>query len=230
MRSKRVLSTTLIVLLLFVIVVINACKHQVYVMPVSERIGDSSICFERDVLPIFQSNCAKSGCHDASSARAGYVLDSYADIVKNGIMPGNPAASTIWQAIGMKAFNVSTMPPNGVSLTANDLYLIRQWIATGAIDSGACTTSNCDTTLFTYSGVVAPLMQTYCVGCHSSAASAGGSLADYNDVATAAKNGAMIGDIEHLPGYNAMPQGGNMLETCQIKQIKEWVAAGALNN
>src|SRR5690349_8075119 len=42
--------------------------------------GDTALCFERDILPIFQSNCAKSGCHDAASAQDGYVFTSYQTI------------------------------------------------------------------------------------------------------------------------------------------------------
>ena len=74
------------------------------------------------------------------------------------------------------------------------------------------------------------MMQTYCVGCHNSAAASGGSLNDYTSVMQAAVNGRMIGDVSHLSGYNAMPLGGTMLEDCQITQIKKWVAAGAPNN
>ena len=212
------------------IISINACRHSPYVLPVNLRVGDPNICFEHDILPIFQSNCAKSNCHDASSGASGYVLDNYADIVKKGIVPGNPAASKIWQSISMKIFNVSVMPRDAPLLSAKDLDLIRRWIATGAIDSGACSNITCDTTAFTYSGTIAPMMQTYCVGCHNSAAASGGSLNDYTSVMQAAVNGRMIGDISHSTGYNAMPLGGSMLEDCQITQIRKWVAAGAPNN
>ena len=60
----------------------NSCVHQPYVLPVNMRTGDASICFERDVLPIFQSNCAKSGCHDAGAHKGGYALDNHADVGK----------------------------------------------------------------------------------------------------------------------------------------------------
>ena len=53
---------------------------------------------------------------------------------------------------------------------------------------------------------------------------------DYNSVMTAATTGRLIGDISHLSGYNDMPLGGTQLQDCQIKQVKKWVAAGALNN
>ncbi len=100
----------------------------------------------------------------------------------------------------------------------------------GAIDTGGCSSNVCDTNSFTYSGAIAPLMQVYCTGCHNATSAPGGSLADYNSVRVAAVNGNMIGDISHLSGYNAMPQGGAKLAECQILQIKKWVAAGAPNN
>ena len=232
MRNYRKSGAVLVVLLLTICgwIFTNSCTHQAYVLPASMRTGDPNICFERDVLPIFQSNCAKSGCHDGDSRKAGYKLDTYQDIVKKGIVPGNPAASKIWESISMKIFDVEVMPINAPALTASQLSVIRQWIATGAIDSGACNTTVCDTNSFTYSGAIAPIMQLYCTGCHNSPSSTGGNLSDYNDVMNAAVNGRLIGDISHLPGYNAMPQGGTMLEDCQITQIKKWVAAGAPNN
>lgn len=209
---------------------LNSCQHQYYVMPENLRTGDPTICFERDVLPIFQSNCAKSHCHDAGHGAGGYTLDSYSDIVKKGIVPGNTAASVIWQSVSMNIFNVTPMPKDAPGLTWAQLDVIKRWIATGAIDSGACSTSPCDTTVFTYSGVIAPMMQTYCTGCHNAASAAGGSLEDYASVKEAAVNGRLIGDISHSSGYNAMPLVGAMLEDCQITQVKEWVAAGAPNN
>ncbi len=210
--------------------IINSCVHQPYVLPVNMRTGDPTICFERDVLPIFQSNCAKSGCHDAGSHASDYVLDNYNDIVRKGIVPGNTAASRIWESMTIRSDEGGIMPMNAPSLSASELDVIRRWIGTGAIDSGACATSTCDTNNFTYSGAIAPLMQSHCTGCHNSSAAAGGSLMDYASVMNAAVNGRLIGDISHLAGYNAMPSGGTILDECQITQVKKWVAAGAPNN
>ena len=222
--------TTLTLVLFFLsigIFFINSCVHAPYVLPVSQRYTDANICFERDILPIFQSNCAKSGCHGSKGA-GGYQLDSYMDIVRKGIVPGNPAASKIFESIAYSTG--SNKMPRGGSMSANDIAIIREWIATGALDSGACYTDNCDTSQFTYSKTIAPMMQLYCVGCHSSSSAPGGSLADYASVSNTAVNGRLIGDINHNSGYNAMPQGGSQLSTCQITQIENWVASGAPNN
>jgi hypothetical protein len=232
-RKKAVLLSGITFIVVAVSVTfINSCTHAPYVMPVSQRTGDPNLCFERDVLPIFVSNCAKSGCHDGGSGSEGedYVLNSYRGIVRRGIVPGNPAASRIWQSIAMNSFDVDHMPKDAPSLTSGQLSVIRRWIETGALDSGACAVTYCDTSNYTYSGAIAPMMQLYCIGCHSSASDPGGSLRDYNSVYAAAVNGRMIGNISHSPGYNAMPKGGIQLSDCQITQVKKWVAAGALNN
>jgi len=208
---------------------VNSCVHQPYVLPVSQQTGDPDICFERDILPIFQSNCAKSGCHNAASHEEGYTLDNYANIRRRGIVPGNPEASKIYESITLGR-GEKFMPQNSPALSAASINLIKRWILGGAVDSGACTTTTCDTNTFTYSGAIAPMMQTYCTGCHNSASAPGGSLTDYNSVKSAAVSGNMIGDISHTAGYNPMPQGGMQLSDCQVTQVKKWVAAGAPNN
>ena len=60
--------------------------------------GSTEVCFEADVLPIFQSNCAKAGCHDAISRKEGVILDSYANIIRNGIVPNNATNSETVQS------------------------------------------------------------------------------------------------------------------------------------
>ena len=208
---------------------INSCVHPPYVMPETQRASDPGICFERDVLPIFVSNCAKSGCHDAQSREKGYVLDSYQNIMKKGIVPGNVAASKIWESVAISTGEEDKMPKEAPALTAAQLDIIKRWIAAGAVDSGACS-SPCDSNNFTYSGAIQPMMQLYCVGCHNSASAAGGALTDYASVKNAAVNGRLIGNISHQSGYNAMPPTGIQLSDCQVAQVKKWVDAGALNN
>lgn len=211
-------------------VIVNSCVHAPYVMPATQRTNDPSICFGRDILPIFVSNCAKSGCHDARSGESGYVLDNYANIMRKGIVPGNVAASKIWESVTTGGGEDNERMPQGAQpLTAAQLDLLRRWIAYGAVDSGACYNSSCDSNNFTYSGAIAPLMSTYCTGCHNSASAAGGSLVDYASVRNAAVNGRLIGNITHQAGYNAMPPGLQLSE-CEIAQVEKWVAAGAPNN
>ncbi len=94
---------------------------------------------------------------------------------------------------------------------------------------------NCaDTTVFTYTAGVQPILSQYCYSCHSngSAASMGGNikLQDFADVKTVASNGKLTGSVSHASGFSPMPKGGNKLNDCYIVVIKKWIAAGALNN
>ncbi len=210
-------------------IAINACVHAPYVLPVAQRTFSPGVCFERDILPIFISKCGNGECHSSPRGASGYTLDNYKDIISKGIVPGNPAASKIWESVAMNTLNVQHMPINRPGLTMAELNMLRAWIAAGAVDSGDCT-NNCDSTNFTYSGAILPMIQVNCLGCHSNASATGGSLADYTSIKNAAVTGRLIGDISHTPGYNAMPLGGYRLSDCQVAQVTKWVAAGALQN
>lgn len=204
----------------------NSCQHKPFTLPDSLIQKDPTICFDRDVLPIFLSNCAMSGCHDAASGEEGYVLDSYENIIKKGIVKGNPAASRIFQSV-TRANGVEFMPRVGPGLPDVSINMLRRWIAAGAADSTSGCNVSCDTNNFTYSGAIKPLMLTYCVGCHYTSPS---NFANYSDVKDAALNRDLIPDISHTPGYQPMPQNGAKLLDCQILQVKKWVAAGAPQN
>jgi mono/diheme cytochrome c family protein len=94
---------------------------------------------------------------------------------------------------------------------------------------------SCDSTNVTYSKSVQPIIQTWCLGCHSDAQVAGGSgggnhLEGYSNLRVYALNGRLLGAVEHRPGYSPMPKYGNKLSDCDIAIIKNWVVKGAFNN
>ena len=224
---KRTAKGLAVIVVLFF--ALYSCTHSPYVMPETLRTYDPNICFERDILPIFVSNCAKSGCHDAQRHASGYELDSYDNIVKKGIIPGNSAASKIWESVTIGKGEGGIMPQHAPRLTTTQLDLLKRWIAAGAVNGGACT-ATCDTENFTYSGAIKPMMESYCVGCHNTSTSLGGALNDYNSVKTASVSGNLIANITHKAGYNPMPPTSLQMSDCQVTQIKKWVAAGAPNN
>ena len=186
--------------------------------------GDSLVCFEGEILPIFLSSCAYSGCHDSKSKEEGYVLDNWQNITKSGIKPEDPNSSKIFEVIAS-----GEMPPNG-NLTADQVSLIGKWIQQGAKNTVNCNSFSCDTSVFSYKGAVAGIMTTNCTGCHSGSNASGGiNLTTYMGVSTVALNGRLVGAITQVPDYIAMPPGG-MLSDCDINQIEKWVASGAQNN
>ena len=194
-------------------------------------VGSSTICFETDVLPIFVSNCAKVGvgCHDAITQAKGLRYDTYAEIMKT-IRPNEPANSNAWKTI-MEDKPDKRMPPlPAAALDKSKKDSIYKWIVQGALNTTSCNT-NCDTTFFSYSGTILPLLQSSCIGCHSGTVPAGNiDLTTYNNVYTLAFNGKLMGAVLHAVGFKPMPNGGNKLPDCKIIQIRKWIEVGAPNN
>lgn len=191
---------------------------------------DTGLCFERDILPIFVSNCAKSGCHDAASRQDGYVFTSYQTITSKKFRAGDPEHTELYEKITEDKPSKRMPPPQDLPLTQQQVGLIYRWITSGAPNSTGCA-GGCDSTRFTYSGVVQPLITQQCRGCHNSATSSGGvNLDNYAGVKAVAADGRLQGVINHSPGYPPMPQGGQKLSSCQIMQVEKWLASGASNN
>jgi mono/diheme cytochrome c family protein len=177
------------------------------------------VCFESSVLPIFQSSCAKSGCHDAATT-TDYNLTTYENIIQAG-------PSKMLKATGLTDEDIMPPPPN-IALTKAQRDSIAKWINEGAKNTVKCDCS-CDTTKFTYTATINPLMSTYCVSCHNPNYVGGGVLLNtYEGVQAVALNGKLMPSIKHT-GPFPMPKGGK-LSDCQITQISKWVAGGALKN
>jgi mono/diheme cytochrome c family protein len=89
----------------------------------------------------------------------------------------------------------------------------------------------CDTTAFTYSNQVQPIISQYCISCHNTNNSSGGvNLDNYNSVKDYALNGSLLGAINHENGYSNMPKNAPQLNPCDRLLIELWVNEGALNN
>lgn len=192
----------------------------------------NGVCFEQEVLPIFQANCALSGCHNPTDRQEGYDLTTYAGIVERGVVPGDYRSSNIY-AVLVKPGGGAVMPPSPYSrLSDEQITTIALWIEQGAKNTTNCNNSSaCDTTAVTFSGAVQPILQTYCTGCHGgSAPEAGVNLSTYAGTKAMATGGTLVGVITHKPGYSPMPKNGNKLSACNIAKITKWVALGAKND
>jgi cytochrome c553 len=245
-----------IVLVLFILSIVAACTHKPALpVPVSNNDTttnnnndttnnsndttvppppvDTSICFERDILPIFLSNCAKGGCHDAASHEEGYIFNSYTNIMNSGdddgIVPGDADESEIFESI-TEDDDDDRMPQDSPPLTTAQINLIRRWINEGAQNGTNCVVL-CDTNNFTYNAGIKPILQQNCIGCHNSTLTSDGvNLSTYNGVKTVAQDGRLLGTVKHQSGYPAMPQGAAKLSDCKIKQMEKWISAGYLEN
>jgi uncharacterized membrane protein len=94
--------------------------------------------------------------------------------------------------------------------------------------------NTCDTTKVTYSGTVTTIINQYCTSCHSTGAGptsgAGIILDTYNTIIPYVNNGRLMGSLNHLSGYSAMPKGQAQLPTCNLKQLQAWINKGAPQN
>ncbi|MEZ4984738.1 MAG: c-type cytochrome domain-containing protein [Saprospiraceae bacterium] len=192
-----------------------------------------SVYFSLQILPILQSNCAFSGCHDAASHQDGVVLTSYTSVINTAqVRPFDLGDSELYEVITESDPDKVMPPPPSSRLSAEQISLIERWILQGAQDLNCDpAATGCDTTSVSFSNTVLPILQTYCVGCHSGNPPSGGiNLSNYGGVQTVAANGRLAGSIRHDNGYQPMPQGGNQLSDCYIGQIVAWINAGALNN
>lgn len=185
-----------------------------------------SVCFKNDVLPLYQTYCASTGCHDGTSSGEdnNLVLTNYTNIMK-GIVANNAGQSKYYTII-----TDGSMPPgNSPKLSAAQLATIAKWINQGALNK-TCTIPICDTTQITYSNGVSQIFATYCNGCHGVAPGSGNVVLSDYAAAKAAGTGlkaAFLNAINYTSANAAMnmPQSGK-LSNCQINQITKWINNG----
>ena len=94
-------------------------------------VGES---YSTQIKPLLAKHCAL--CHGSQKQQSGLRIDSAQGILDGGdtgpaIVPGDSAKSILAQAI-MGAEGISKMPPEGPSLSAAEIALIRKWIDDGA--------------------------------------------------------------------------------------------------
>lgn len=223
--------------------VFQACKHEI---PLSSDNTDATgtpaiiippgisgrtcsadtVYFANSIQPLLNASCAMSGCHDAVSHTEGINLSTYAGILRT-VSPGRAGSSKLYSV--MVSNGESRMPPlPRPAMTAAQLSIIQKWINQGAMNN-VC--DACDTANFKYSTAIQPLLQNNCVGCHNAASLGGGiDLSTYTGAKAVAVNGRLLGTVNWLTGFSAMPKGGVKMPDCQIMQIKKWIDAGSPNN
>lgn len=83
----------------------------------------------------------------------------------------------------------------------------------------------------TFSGGVSEILIRECFQCHTNKLQLGQvTLEGYENVMPYANNGSLVGSIEHASGFSPMPKDRSKLSFCEIEIVKEWIAAGALDN
>jgi len=198
--------------------------------PAASTCSADTVYFQQQVLPVFISNCAMSGCHDDASHKDGIILTSYSGIMAGGIRAGNPGKSKIYKVISTtKPDDRMPQPPRN-PLSQEQISLISKWIGQGA-KNNSCVNASCDTSNSTYSASIKYIISDKCLGCHSGSPPAGGyDFSTYAGVKARVNDGKLWGAVNHVPGYSAMPKNGPRLSACELAKIKIWIDTGAPNN
>ncbi len=161
---------------------------------------DTGLCFERDILPIFISSCAKSGCHDAVSRQDGFAFTSWQTITSRKFVPGRPDKTELYEKITADRHD-KRMPPN-TRLTQQQIALIRTWIEHAAPNTVNCTTGGCDSAQHLYSTSVKPVLANNCKECHNSSFASGGYFFEnYNTTPAVISSGRFLGAVKQQGGY-----------------------------
>jgi len=194
-----------------------------------------TIYFATDVLPILAGNCAYSGCHDVTTAADGIILNNYTNVIgTRSVTPFDLNDSDLYENITETDPDKIMPPPPNTALSSEQINIIAKWIQQGAQNltcDGGTGASTCETTSISYGGFIVPLLQTYCLGCHSAASASGGIVLEgYANVNTYAMNGRLYGSVARLNGFSPMPQGQGQLPDCDIAKLKSWIDDGAQNN
>ncbi|HQV53368.1 MAG: hypothetical protein IPI00_12395 [Flavobacteriales bacterium] len=98
--------------------------------------------FNTEVLPIFTEHCWN--CHPTMAELDLGVTEAYNNLVNVPsvnhapairVVPGDPAASVMWHKVSGSPTYGLNMPPNGTTLSAEELQLIYDWIEQGAMNN-----------------------------------------------------------------------------------------------
>lgn len=199
---------------------------------ITKQCDSNKIYFKNQILPIFQSNCALSGCHDAIKHEEGIILDSYDNIIKTGnIRAFDISHGDIYERISSRDPNKRMPPPpmNVLSLTQQNL--ISEWILQGATNDSCDILKDCEVSSVSFMKDVMPIIDKNCKVCHSGNQPLGNlSLTNYTEIKSIVSNGKLVCVINWNTGCSQMPKGGKKLDSCSIRQIEAWINQGGLNN
>lgn len=182
-----------------------------------------TVCFNTEVLPLYVSYCASSGCHDVTSHREGVITTSYGYIM-NGIRPKNVNGSPYYTIIG------NGMPPRShAQLTNTQVAVIKKWIDQGALNTSC--TNVCDTTVYTYNGAIQAILTNNCAGCHGTSPGSAniyiGTYASAKAYISANKSifNNAVNYSTSIATSKRMPPAGKLVD-CKLLQIQKWINNG----
>lgn len=113
---------------------ISACDDTINITDIDNKIIPSSnVSYSQYIQPVFTAKCARAGCHDDQSAKAGLSLTTYSNTTQSYLVvaPFLPQNSKLVWSIEGTSGNI--MPPLGYPpVTKNQIDGIKTWIREGA--------------------------------------------------------------------------------------------------
>lgn len=218
---------------------------------------DSTIVyFQQQILPILQSNCAKSGCHTEKDRKHGVVLNSYENLMRTVEFEeeeddeeehhhGRGRDRDREHDRGrdrdrerdrhsdnelVKVLQRNKMPPYPHKpLSTAQKNLIYQWVEQGMQNNSCEETVTIESNkMVSFTNDVFPIVQENCLGCHSEPNPSNGyDFSQPKVFQTIAKTGKVYLAISHADGATAMPFLGDKLPQTKIDLIKKWIDEGA---
>ena len=93
--------------------------------------ADTPVKFETDIAPIFEQQCI--ACHMPGNTKGDLSLATFADLKENGYaVAGDPDGSYLLDLVTPSADQPAEMPKGRAPLSAEQIALLRRWIAEGA--------------------------------------------------------------------------------------------------
>jgi hypothetical protein len=84
----------------------------------------------------------------------------------------------------------------------------------------------CNTTSYSYSKDIQPIIGRYCTSCHGEDGDGGYNFILMKDVVRAANNGELMATIRWDKGFPKMPENGDKLDKATIAKIDCWINNG----
>lgn len=204
------------------------------------------VCFEDQILPIMQTSCGISGCHNSSSGGESDFDATNYNSIRSMVVPGNAKESKLYQVI-TKIYGEDMMPPDR-PLSKEQRNLILVWIEQGANNTTCDTylpdtssnpgTINPDSICFVQD--VQPLIYSSCAtsGCHDAVtAKEGYNFTDYDHIMAKgavvpfSPNESKLYKVLNESGEDRMPPYPLEPLSDEKKEIiRKWIADGALNS
>ena len=103
---------------------LSSCHKEPVLAP-----GTPEVCFDQQVLPAIQANCAMAGCHDGGEMNDLSTFEG----IKSYVTDRDPVKSKLYKVITAKGLITTIMPPKPrPRLTVEQINLITIWILQGA--------------------------------------------------------------------------------------------------